>query len=284
MQIDWTDLHHFVTLAREGTLSAAARALGVDHVTVARRVAALERTTKIKLVDRRARTYTLTEDGRRLAAAASPMEHAAFAIERAVVASRPGLTGEVSISAPPTLANRIIAPRLVELRRQHPAIAIKLIGEKRIASLNRREADIALRLSRPDEPGLIARKVGRFGFSLYGAPHYLKETPQHALGFIAYDASMDSAPQQQWLKAIAGRREIVLQTGDLESQAAAARAGLGIAALPHFVGDNDPGLIRYDERQGGVGRDIWLVVHRDLRHSPLILAVMDFLVRCAGPN
>ena len=95
---------------------------------------------------------------------------------------------------------------------------------------------------------------------------------------------MDSAPQQQWLKAIAGRREIVLQTGDLESQAAAARAGLGIAALPHFVGDNDPGLIRYDERQGGVGRDIWLVVHRDLRHSPLIRAVMDFLVRCAGPN
>ncbi|MFN5450635.1 MAG: LysR family transcriptional regulator, partial [Bradyrhizobium sp.] len=81
------------------------------------------RAAKIKLVDRRARTYTLTEDGRRLAAAASPMEHAAFAIERAVVASRPGLTGEVSISAPPTLANRIIAPRLVELRRQHPAIA-----------------------------------------------------------------------------------------------------------------------------------------------------------------
>ncbi|UFZ02565.1 LysR family transcriptional regulator [Bradyrhizobium ontarionense] len=283
MQIDWTDLHHFLMLAREGTLSAAARALGVDHVTVARRVAALERATRLKLVDRRARTYALTEDGRRLAAAAGPMEQAAFAIERTVVASRPGLAGEVSISAPPTLANRMIAPRLVELHRQHPAITIKLIGEKRIASLNRREADIALRLSRPDEPGLIARKVGRFGFSLYGAPHYLKETPQHAFGFIAYDASMDSAPQQQWLKAVAGRRAIVFQTGDLENQAAAARAGLGLAALPHFLGDHDPGLVRCDEGRGDISRDIWLVVHRDLRRTPLIRAVMDFLVRCVGP-
>ncbi|MGJ4973214.1 MULTISPECIES: LysR family transcriptional regulator [unclassified Bradyrhizobium] len=283
MRIDWTDLHHFVTLAREGTLSAAARGLGVDHVTVARRVAALERATGLKLVDRRARAYELTEDGRRLAAAAGPMEQAAFAIERAVVASRPGLAGEVSVSAPPTLANRLIAPRLVELHRRHPAIIIKLIGEKRSASLNRREADIALRLSRPDEPGLIARKIGRFGFNLYGAPHYLKETPQHALGFIAYDASMDSAPQQQWLKAVAGQRPIVFRSSDLESQAAAARAGLGLAALPHFVGDHDPDLTRF-EAGAAISRDIWLIVHRDLRRTPLIRAVMEFLTRCVRPD
>jgi DNA-binding transcriptional LysR family regulator len=271
--LDWTDLHHFVVLAREGTLSAAARALGVDHVTVARRVAALEATTALKLVDRRARSYALTEDGRRIAAAA-------FGVERAMQAAKPGISGEVSISAPPSLANALVAPRLITLRQQHPGILIKLIGEKRSASLSRREADIALRLSRPSEPGLIARRIGHFGFSLYGAPSYLKETPPHAFTFIAYDTSMEEAPQQQWLKTIAGRRDIVLRTSDLENQAAAARAGLGLAALPHFMGDGDPRLERYESGEKEVGRDVWLLVHRDLRRAPAVRAVMEFLVNC----
>ena len=237
---DWENLRFFVTLAREGTLSAAARVLAVDHVTVARRVAALEAETGLKLVDRRARSYRLTDDGRRIAETALPMEEAAFAVGRAVQAARPGLRGEVSISSPPALANALIAPRLIELRRQHPGIHINLIGEKRAASLNRREADLALRLSRPSEPGLIARKIGSFGFSLYAARAYLKETPPHAFAFIAYDSSMDDAPQQKWLRTIAAGRETVLRTSDLENQAAAARTGVGLAVLPHFLGDRDP--------------------------------------------
>ena len=278
--LDWNDLRHFVVLAREGTLSAAARALGVDHATVARRVAALEASTALKLVDRRARSYALTDDGRRIAAAAAPMEEIAFAVERAMQAAKPGISGEVSVSAPPSLANALIAPRLIELRRMHPNIFIKLIGEKRSASLNRREADLALRLSRPDEGGLIARKIGHFGFSLYGAPSYLKDTPPHAFAFIAYDASMDEALQQQWLKAIAGNRAIVLRTSDLENQAAAARASVGVAALPHFLGDRDAGLARYEVGGKQVGRDVWLVVHRDLRRAPAVRAVMEFLGGC----
>src|SRR5580704_6826032 len=243
---DWEDLRHFVVLAREGTLSAAARQLGVDHATVARRVAALEAETGLKLVDRRARSYQLTDDGRRIAATAMPMEEAAFAVGRAVQAAKPGLRGEVSISAPPSLANALIAPQLFRLRDLHPGIRIKLIGEKRTASLNRREADVALRLSRPQEPGLIARKIGSFGFGLYGAPGYLKETPRHAFAFIAYDDSMDDAPQQKWLQTMAAGHEIVLRTNDLENQAAAARTGLGVAVLPQFLGDGDPGLKRTD--------------------------------------
>lgn len=279
---DWENLRFFVTLAREGTLSAAARVLAVDHVTVARRVAAFEAETGLKLVDRRARSYRLTEDGKRIAATAMPMEEAAFAVGRAVQAARPGLRGEVSISSPPSLANALIAPRLIELYRRHPGIHINLIGEKRTASLNRREADVALRLSRPGEPGLIARKIGRFGFSLYGAPAYLKETPPHAFTFIAYDSSMDDAPQQKWLRTFAAGREIVLRTGDLENQAAAARTGVGLAVLPHFLGDRDSQLRRYNAMSALPDRDIWLLVHRDLRRTPIVRAVMDFLSDCTA--
>ncbi|HET6839355.1 MAG TPA: LysR family transcriptional regulator [Bradyrhizobium sp.] len=277
---DWEDLRHFVVLAREGTLSAAARLLGVDHATVARRVAALEANTGLKLIDRRARSYQLTDDGRRIAATAMPMEEAAFAVGRAVQAAKPGLRGEVSISSPPSLANALIAPQLFRLRHRHPGIRIKLIGEKRAASLNRREADVALRLSRPREPGLIARKIGSFGFALYGAPLYLKQTPRHALAFIAYDDSMDDAPQQKWLRAMASDNEIVLRTNDLENQAAAARTGVGLTVLPHFLGDPDPGLKRYEVTPAPPNRDVWLLVHRDLRQTPLVRAVMEFLTEC----
>ena len=277
---DWEDIRHFVALAREGTLSAAARTLGVDHATVARRVAALEASVGLKLVDRRARATTLTDDGKRIAAAAAPMEEAAFTLARVAQAAKPGVDGEVTISAPPNLASSVIAPQLVRLRQQHPGLRIKLIGEKRRASLSRREADVALRLLRPEETGVFVRKIGSFGFSLYGAPTYLDKTPPHAFAFIGYDASMADSPQEVWLSTIVGEREVVLRTNDLETQVAAARAGLGIAALPHYLGDSDPGLKRQAVTQKPVGRDVWIVVHRDLRQVPAVRAVMDFLVEC----
>jgi DNA-binding transcriptional LysR family regulator len=277
---DWEDLHHFVTLAREGTLSAAARTLGVDHATVARRVAALEQSTGLKLVDRRSRATTLTEDGKRIAAVAAPMEEAAFAVGRAAQAAKPGVDGEVTISAPPNFASAVIAPQLPRLLLQHPRIHIKLIGEKRQASLGRREADVALRLMRPMEAGLFVRKVGSFGFSLYGAPGYLEKTPPHALVFIGYDASMAGSPQEIWLGPIVGKREVVLRTNDLETQAAAARAGLGVAALPHYLGDGDPRLQRHAVTERPISRDVWLAVHRDLRQVPAVRAVMEFLASC----
>ena len=277
---DWENLHHFVTLAREGTLSAAARSLGVDHATVARRVAALEESTGLKLVDRRSRVTLLTADGKRIAEVATPMEEAAFAVGRAAQATKPGLDGDVTISAPPNFASSVIAPQLVRLRSQHPGIRIKLIGEKRRASLGRREADVALRLMRPVEASLFVRKLGSFGFSLYGSPAYLEKTAPHALAFIGYDASMATSPQEVWLRGIIGGREVVLRTNDLETQVAAARSGLGVAALPHYLGDSDPGLKRFAVAQKPLSRDVWLAVHRDLRQVPAVRAVMEFLASC----
>ncbi|MGP0092094.1 MAG: LysR family transcriptional regulator [Xanthobacteraceae bacterium] len=277
---DWEDLKHFAVFAREGTLSAAAGVLGVDHATVARRIAALEASVEVKLVDRRSRSYSLTAEGKRVAEIAAGMEAAAFDVGRVAQAAKPGLHREVAISAPPSLSISVIAPQLSKLRARHPGITIKLTGEKRTASLNRREADVALRLSRPTEPGLISRRIGSFAFGLYGAPAYIKATSGHSLVFIAYDRSMDDSPQQQWLYAVAAGRQIVLRTNDLENQAAAARAGVGLATLPRFLGDGDPTLQAYEVRGKPVSRDVWLVVHRDLRQVPAIRAVMEFLTDC----
>lgn len=279
---DWEDLRHFAALARHKSLSAAARRLAVDHATVARRVAALEARLSLKLVDRRPRAYALTADGARIAALAGAMEDRAFAVARVARAAQPGLAGTVTISAPPSLAYALIAPRLVTLRERHPGIHVTLIGEKRQASLARREADLAVRLSRPTERRLVMRRLGSFGFALYASPAYLAEHAADDYAFIAYDDTFDDAPQQHWLKTVAAARPIVLRANDLEVHREAARAGVGIAALPRFLGDRDEGLVRVAVSPKPPARECWLVVHSDLRRAPAVRAVMDFLAETLG--
>jgi len=279
---DWEDLRYFAALAREHSLSAAARGLKVDHATVARRVAALEASLSLKLVDRRPRCYVLTADGERIAALAARMEEASFEVGRAVRAAQPMLAGEVSISAPPLLASTLIAPRLLELRNTHPCIHVRLIGEKRSVSLSRREADLAVRLSRPTEKRLVVRKIGTIAFGLYATPGYLAAHEPERFEFIGYDDGLDDIPQQRWLKGAAGARALVLRTNDIDSQRAAARAGVGIAALPRYLGDTDTALVPLHVGMKAVTRDVWLVVHGDLRRAPPVRAAMAFLVACFG--
>jgi DNA-binding transcriptional LysR family regulator len=146
--------------------------------------------------------------------------------------------------------------------------------------LSRREADLAVRLSRPTEKRLVVRKIGTIAFVLYAAPGYLAAHEPESFEFIGYDESLDDVPQQRWLKAAAGARAIVLRTNDIDSQRAAPRAGVGIAALPRYLGDADAALVPLDVRMKSVTRDVWLVVRGDLRRAPPVQAVMAFLVAC----
>jgi DNA-binding transcriptional LysR family regulator len=277
---DWEDLHHFAIFCREKSLSAAARRLQVDHVTVARRIASLEASLGLKLVDRRARAYELTPDGLRLGALAERMDDEAFSLGRAARSLQSDLTGTVSVSAPPGISSTIIASRLQQLRQTHPGLSLRLIGEKRAASLTRREADIAVRLSRPVEPGLVQRKIGALPFALYATAEHLNAQPAAGHCFICGEADFDALPQQIWLKAVAGSRPIVLQSNDTLVQLAAAKAGIGSAALPVYLGDAEPTLRRVPAKPAPISRDVWLIVHRDLQKSPPVRAVMAFLATC----
>lgn len=157
-----------------------------------------------------------------------------FVVGRAAMAGQLDLTGKVSISTPPTMANALIAPHLGKLRAQFPAIYIKLIGESRIASLLHRESDIAVRMIRPTENNLVALKIGAMSFSMYASPQYLATTAPENYSFIAFDKSMENLVQQQWLKTYAAARPIVLRNYDLETQRIATMQGVGISALPQL--------------------------------------------------
>jgi DNA-binding transcriptional LysR family regulator len=279
---DWEDLHVFCVFMRHKSLSGAARELKVEHATIARRIASLESDLELKLVDRRSRSYVPTPHGDAIAHLGERMEEQAFAVARTAESGQHGIRGEVSISSPPVLTLNLIAPRLGDLRRQHPALRLRIIGETRAASLHQGEADVALRLSRPTGAALVVRKLGSIPFRLYASREYLSECAPSTWTFLAYDESMEQSPQQTWLKAHANGRPIVLSSNHLDIQQAAAAAGAGIVGLPFFAGDRDARLVRVDSDGPSLTRDVWLTVHDDLRHVPRIALVIEFLSNVLG--
>jgi DNA-binding transcriptional LysR family regulator len=159
--IDWEDVRFFVAFARHGSLSAAARVLGVNHVTVARRVAGLERALGARLMERRSDGYVPTMAGQSALQAAGAMELAAQALSRTEAGAIAGL---VRITATPSLAAAFLISRLSAFRERHPQLDIELTAERRPVSLARHEADLALRIGRPDDSDLVARQLVTFGF------------------------------------------------------------------------------------------------------------------------
>jgi DNA-binding transcriptional LysR family regulator len=276
---DWENLRHFLAVAQAGSLSGAARALGVDHATVSRRLAALESRLQAPLVERLPRSCRLTPLGTSVYEHAKAMEGSAFAVERLTRAAQAPLIGKVTLSAPPVLVTHLLAARLVDFRTACPGIQLSVSAQAQQISLTRREADIALRLIRPKEPSNVARKLGNMPFALYASRDYLASHRAETWTFIAYDAEFAQTPQQQWLLGIAGDRGIACELSDISSHLAAARSGAGIAGLPCFIGDKDAGLVKLEHPGPAFSRDIWLVVHRDLRRSPPLRAVMDFLAQ-----
>ena len=276
---DWQDVYFFTVLARTQSLSAAARELQVEHATVGRRIDALEKSLGLRLVDRLPRSRPLTEDGRALARITSAMKNIATEIEQLSRVASIEVAGTVRVSAPPSIAIYCIAPRIAALREQHPKLNIVLLPSLSMAALDKGEADIALRTVRPEENALVRRKIGAVRFALYANAEF-SERATEQWSFIAYDESRDHLPQQHWLHQIRRHRPVVFSASDLASQQMAARFGVGAVVLPTTVGDNDPALKQLPVDSDCPVRDLWLAVYPDLRRSPSVKAVMDFLVDC----
>lgn len=275
-KIDWDDLRHFLALAQSGTLLGAAKQLGVEHATISRRISSLEGSLGRKLVDRRGRRINLTQDGEQVARYAALVAVQTAAIEQLGRSSPTELRGHVRISAPPALSSVLLAKPIAAVRRNHPGVEITLVGEKRLASLNRREADIAVRMSRPEDGDYSIVKLGETSFHLYASKTYLESVPPQDWTFIGYDDTMNASPQQSRLIELAAGRPIAVRSSVLEFQAAAASFGAGVVMLPDFVVLESSGLRRI-ETERPLTREVWLVVHSDIKDVPSIRVVIDAL-------
>lgn len=277
---DWEDLRYFSTFAQTGSLASAAKKLGVDHATVARRIASLEASVNLKLVDRRPRAYILNEDGRQVALYGEKMSESAYSLERFSGAEQNAVEGDVIIAAPPAFSGTLIAPHIGSFCKKFPLLRLQLTGTKERLSLSRREADITISLVRPAESAVITRRIGKVNFTLYASAAYLASASE--LNFIAYDESVTETPQQAWLKNYSEGRPVVFFSNDLRIQAVAAAGHAGVALLPDYLA-REYHLVQAESGGPLLTQDIWLSVHEDIRYARRISTVVDFLVSCIEP-
>ncbi len=273
--MDWDNLKFFLTLAETGSLSRAAEKLRVDHSTVARRIDMLEQELGLRLVERLSRSYRLTAEGERIRDRAKEIETGIADIARFAQSVDRSPQRLVRVSGPPTFVSRFLAPRLLPLQGEHPGLRIELVGEARQVSLSRGETDLALRMVRPVEKGVVARRLAVVAYGLYGSREHVARCGEDARDYIGYDDSLDHLPQQRWLKMLTGDRDLALRSNDLVNLLTAARAGLGLAVLPCLMARAYPDLVSVPTRLPPLSRELWLVFHRDIGRVPAVRAVID---------
>jgi DNA-binding transcriptional LysR family regulator len=274
--MDWDDLHYVLAVARAGTLAGAARRLAVDETTVARRLAAVERALGTRLFERVEGSMRPTKAGETAIACAAETEHSVRALELGIGGKDAQIAGSVRLTAVPVLINRLLVPNLGELHARHPRLWLELVAEPRNVSLTRREADVALRLARPEAGrGLLARRLGQLDYAVYCASRQSADR----LPWITYDEALAHLPHARWLEAASrSASRASLSVNDTETMLQAIQAGLGKSLLPCFVTDRQRGLRRLTDK-AVVSRELWLLTHRALRHHASLDAVVDWLGR-----
>jgi len=274
--LDWEDIRIFLALARHGSLSGAARALLVNHATISRRIQSLQSSLGERLVERRPEGYVLTSAGTRALVLATDMEVAAASLVRGGDDEQP--RGLVRVSAPPSLSQRFLAPRLAKFCTQHPGLDIDIATEFRAASLERREADIAIRFGRPEDGDVIAKRLTELGFGFYASAVYLEQLHRGIEpALIGFNESNLYLPEAAWLARHFSHIRVAFRVTGHVAQAAAAREGVGIAMLPHFIARGDSQLVACKLDPFPPSRDIWLITRRQDRKDLPIRVVAEFL-------
>jgi DNA-binding transcriptional LysR family regulator len=280
--VDWDDLRFLLAIESGGSATSAARKLGVDKATVARRVTRLEQSLGVRLLTRKASGWTPTTAGLRAASAAREIERR-IATLGADFAGRHGAPRTtVSITAPHWFCTEVLFPVLGELTAQAPWMDLTAVATSRVLNLAQREADVALRNSRPDQGDFIARRAGELGSALYASRAYVRRArpprndedwSDHRL--VGYADRITYLPGFRWLEEKAGSAAGITRTDDAKALCAAIRAGSGVGVVPCFLGDREPDLVRFLPE---VQREtIWLVSPSELAGTRAVKLTLGFV-------
>lgn len=283
--IEWEWYRTFLGVLREGSLSGAARALGISQPTVGRHIAALETALGLALFTRSQTGLLPTEAALSLRPHAQAMDSTAATLERTAASYGDGVRGVVRVTVSEVIGVEVMPALLATLRTQYPALCIELVLSNQVQDLLQREADIAVRMTPPKQGQLVARRVGAIALGLHASPAYLARHPppasldqldRHTL--IGYDTitPMVREALRRWPQL--ARQQLALRTDSDVAQLALMRAGAGIGVCQVALAQRTPALVRVLPQAFALPLETWVTMHEDLRHSPRCRVTFDALV------
>jgi DNA-binding transcriptional LysR family regulator len=278
--LDWDDLKIFTSVARGGSVRAAAQALGIHHSTVARRIDHFEKRVGAMLFDRTPEGLKLSTHGESVFRQAERVQDEIDGIERALWGRDRRLAGNIRITFPDAIGVAFLMADLAGFRATYPDIALEFIASDDPLNLGRREADVAIRVTREPPEHLVGRPLGPFAVAVYASPAYLADhdpgARPEACNWIAWESSR--ALGEEVRRRLYPTMPSATRCANAMLQLAAAEAGLGVALLPCGLADGNPRLVRIGPDEPIEAQPIWLLTHPDLRNAARIRVLMHWIV------
>lgn len=282
---DWDDLKYFLAVARHGSTLSAAKALSLSQSTVHRRLDELEKRVGQRLVLRSASGYKLTELGQEMVAYAERVEEAALAFGRRLSEAQIGLSGSVKVTCPEAVGSRLMRSSLIaDFHQRFRGLNVEFVMSDKLLDLGKGQADIAIRGTESRDEALICRRIADTPWAIYASKAYcLREQPPHAIADIGeheialFDIELGQHLINQWFRRIAPNARVAARCNSISGLLAAAKSGIGLAALPIAVGAVEENLIQVLGPIPELTTHFYLVTHRDLRDAPRVKAFSGFV-------
>ena len=283
--LEWDGFRYFLAVYRGKTLKSAAQSLSVDQTTVGRRIAALEATLGTQLFEKRSDGYFLTLAGERVLPTVEAAEDSVFSIERVIAGREERVEGLVRIAMPGALTNHWLIPRLKGLMQKYPGLELEFLTGPEVVNLSKREADLAIRLVKPTQQNLVARKFGRLELAVFGHASLWagkgkkkpsKKEELEKFPFVGLVPNATSDLEASLLEKLQPHLRYQIRSAAWSSVFAAVQSGLGIGILPMFMTEGKSELTRIDVIDS-VSMPLWLVAHPDIIRSARVRVVLDFI-------
>jgi DNA-binding transcriptional LysR family regulator len=288
-QLSWDDFRLVKAIADAGGLTGAASALNVNHSTVFRRLGQIEESVGLQLFERRKTGYAATPAGEEMAALAARMDDDVSAFARRIAGREIAPSGEVRITTTDTLFMHLLIPIFHAFRKTNPTIRIDVVIANQALNLSRRDADVAIRASDSPPETLVGRRLATLAWAIYGRaadalarPEAVSEASLFERDWVSFGDQLSHLKAARYVRDRVSPERVALKTSAVLGLAEAIEAGIGIGALPCFIGDQRPGLKRLMPPNPEFGTALWLLTHPDIRQAPRIRATLDFMATEIG--
>lgn len=279
--MNWEDMRYFLAVARKGSVSGAAKVLGVNHSTVSRRITAFEKQLGVRLFERLPGAFVTTAAGEDILTAAEHMEDEVAGAERRILGQDTRLGGVIRVTAPDSVINKLLMPDFAAFLSAYPDIELQIVASDNPMNLNKREADVAIRVTDHPPENLIGRRLLKLAHAVYGSTEYLACHPEvtakdpDVLTWLTQD---DGANKPKWLADNFSQARARSRMDSPLVLVEAAKAGIGMAQLACFIGDTEPNLRRVPGAVAETGWDLWILTHSDLRATVRVRTFINFMV------